>query len=877
MRIPTAIAIVSVASLMFWAALNRPLDAPDWQGKFAGVSYNPSGIYDLAQLEAIPEERIREDLTFLRDWTKEVRTYSVDRGLDAVPRIAREVGDLQVSLGIWLSDDTAYNEAELARAIPLINAYPDVIRRVFVGNEVILREELSADAVVAYLRRVRDAVPDSVEVGYADVWSTWERFPELAEASDFVGAHLLPYWEGVSARDGESYIRTRMKHLKKSFPGHEIVIAETGWPSEGRAKRDSVASPETEAYFLRHFLHLAADRGYDYYIIEAFDQPWKQAQEGAVGAYWGIFDAAGEPKLSLVGKLTSNPDWYLFASVAISLVITLCLLVMRRLPRMLIPGYLAVGVAIGVVASQSLVIFDTWTLQYFGWSTLISAVLIVPVLLCAATLLLTETIEFALSLWRVRQVPDSSEPDGTCPFVSIHLPTHNEPPLMVMQTLNALSRLDYPNFEVIVLDNNTRDDSLWCPVQSHCRVLGPQFRFLHVDDMAGFKAGALNLALELTSASAKFIAVIDSDYQVDADWLRKAIPLLQDPEVALVQCPQDYRDANASAFKRWISQEYAGFFRIGMVERNEHNAIIQHGTMCLIRREALEAVGGWATWSITEDTELGLRLFEAGYRANYIPGSLGKGLMPDTFDAYRKQRHRWVYGGMQILKRYAASFFLGRAGKSGVGLTQAQRYYFVAGWLPWLSDGLSVIFVGMAIIWSLLAATLPALFSFPPAVLSLVVVGLFVMKITKALWLHYVKVNASAGAALAAALVGLSLSYSVGRAVISGLLTANQPFLRTPKCETPNRALTAFRGAASEVAFLLSLLVAIATVILGTGAHDPAEIAWIAALTVMSMPFAATLIVVLASSWSVESAVTFTQDVASPAGETGPTDVDLAA
>ncbi len=187
--------------------------------------------------------------------------------------------------------------------------------------------------------------------------------------------------------------------------------------------------------------------------------------------------------------------------------------------------------------------------------------------------------------------------------------------------------------------------------------------------------------------------------------------------------------------------EYAGFFHIGMVERNEHNAIIQHGTMCLIRRDALESVGAWSTWSITEDTELGLRLFAAGYLAHYIPQSYGRGLMPDTFDAYRKQRHRWVYGGMQILKRNAGSLFLGRAGQSGFGLTPAQRYQFLAGWLPWLSDGLSLVFVALAITWSLLSAVFPTVFTVPPVVISLVVVGLFVMKISKSLWLHLARVN----------------------------------------------------------------------------------------------------------------------------------------
>ncbi len=206
---------------------------------------------------------------------------------------------------------------------------------------------------------------------------------------------------------------------------------------------------------------------------------------------------------------------------------------------------------------------------------------------------------------------------------------------MVMQTLNSLARLDYPNFEVILLDNNTSDESLWRPVASHCESLGSRFRFYHLDDVKGFKAGALNKALELTDPSAEFIAVIDSDYQVAPHWLRSVMPGFDDPKVGIVQAPQDYRDANENLFKSFLYEEYTGFFRIGMVERAEHNAIIQHGTMCVIRREAMDRIGGWAEWCITEDTEFGLRVFEAGYTALYTPVSMGRGLMPDTYAAYK--------------------------------------------------------------------------------------------------------------------------------------------------------------------------------------------------------------------------------------------------
>ena len=158
-----------------------------------------------------------------------------------------------------------------------------------------------------------------------------------------------------------------------------------------------------------------------------------------------------------------------------------------------------------------------------------------------------------------------------------------------------------------------------------------------------------------------------------------------------MQGPQDYRDAGQSLFKAMAYEEYRGFFHIGMVERNEHNAIIQHGTMTIVRKDALEEVGGWSEWCITEDTELGLKLFEAGYEAAYVPQSMGSGLMPDTLEAFMTQRYRWVYGAMQMLKRHAGAIFLG-----GSALSWPQRYQFLSGWLPWISDGLGMMVTLMA-------------------------------------------------------------------------------------------------------------------------------------------------------------------------------------
>ena len=260
-----------------------------------------------------------------------------------------------------------------------------------------------------------------------------------------------------------------------------------------------------------------------------------------------------------------------------------------------------------------------FTQQYMTVSSVVSGVLLLLGMLGVILVLLAEAHEWAEAHWvtsrRRLGVPGSvirGDPGRAQPKVSIHVPAYNEPSDMLIETLDALARLDYPDFEVIVIDNNTKDEKAWRPVEAHCEKLGERFRFFHVCPLAGFKAGALNFAMKQTAVDAQIVAVIDSDYVVDSNWLRELIPGFQDPRIGIVQAPQDYRDEKASAFKSMCYAEYRGFFYIGMITRNERNAIIQHGTMTMVRRSLLEATGAWAEWCITEDAELGLKIFEAG-------------------------------------------------------------------------------------------------------------------------------------------------------------------------------------------------------------------------------------------------------------------------
>src|SRR5215475_2617733 len=488
------------------------------------------------------------------------------------------------------------------------------------------------------------------------------------------------------------------------------------------------------------------------------------------------------------------------------------LLILGRMPRVRQPGYLVMGGLIAMVSTGLLAVIDATTLEYIDRGDLLMICAMAPLVVLACAVILTEGVELAASLWRVeRRIVPSIIPE-TSPHVSVHVPCYNEPPQMVIETLNSLAAIDYDNYEVIVLDNNTKDEAVWKPVEAHCSALGSRFHFFHLDNVKGFKAGALNEALARTDPAAQHIAVIDSDYQVEPHWLRRALPLFADPKIAVVQGPQDYRDAGRSLFKRMAYEEYRGFFHIGMIERNEHNAIIQHGTMTIVRKTALQEVGGWSEWCITEDTELGLKIFEAGYGAAYVSQSMGTGLIPDTLKAFSEQRYRWVYGAMQILKRHAGSILLGRT-----KLSWAQRYQFLSGWLPWISDMLGMIVTFLALLWTTAMWVSPEHFYAPMPALSV---------------------------------AALALNHSVAKAVIGGLFTSGKPFLRTPKCEDPALLSQALRVVWQETTLFVLLLLAVASVAATHGFDDPSAWLWMVMLTVQSIPYGATVATALLSAVS---------------------------
>ncbi|HKG53578.1 MAG TPA: glycosyltransferase [Anaerolineales bacterium] len=393
---------------------------------------------------------------------------------------------------------------------------------------------------------------------------------------------------------------------------------------------------------------------------------------------------------------------------------------------------------------------------------------------------------------RVNHIPPVS---NYVPMVSLHVPAYNEPPEVVRETLNSLARLDYPNYEVLVVDNNTPSAENWERIRNLSLALGPRFRFVHLDRWPGYKSGALNFALAHTAPEAEIIGSIDADYIVEPNFLRELVPAFADPRIGFVQAPQDYRDYDTGPFAESAYHGYKYFFEVSMPVRNERNAIIFCGTMGLIRKSALQAIGGWDEWCITEDAEASLRILKLGYDSLYIKRSFGRGLMPYTFEGLKKQRFRWCFGGIQILKKHWSALmpwahWLDPQNR----LTGVQRYFYLVGGLQWFTDVLNLVF-GLFLTLGAISSILYERFSIRPLTGPLLImpaVFLF-LHLWRFLWVLRQALHLRARTALRSMYNFFSLGWAVTLACFQGLIQKKGVFLRTPKSRDDSKVLGALR------------------------------------------------------------------------------------
>jgi len=332
----------------FWYEMGKPVILPDAATpthKLQCASYTPfdkdQSPFD--QPFTPRPERMDADLKLLATSFQCIRTYSMT-GLEQIPDLARKYG-LKVMLGAWVNSNPVDTAKEVDALIASANANPDVVTSVIVGNEALLRKEVTGSQLAKLIREVKSQVKQPVT--YADVWEFWLQYPEIAPEVDFLTIHLLPYWEDdpKSIGDALEHVADIRHTFGKKFE-KDIVIGETGWPSEGRQRETALPSRVNEARFIRGFVAMAEQNGWHYNLIEAFDQPWKRAAEGAVGGYWGLFDADRQEKGILEGPVSNLaywPFWLAISAVIATLTVALAGRVISAREALILPLMAALG------------------------------------------------------------------------------------------------------------------------------------------------------------------------------------------------------------------------------------------------------------------------------------------------------------------------------------------------------------------------------------------------------------------------------------------------------------------------------------------------------------------------------------------------------
>ncbi len=355
----------------------------------------------------VSPEQIQEDLIEIAKISQCVRTYSVDNGLDKVPELASKVG-LKVLLGVWIGNGRLKNATLIDTAVSLARDYPGVIRAIVVGNEVLLHGDMTPSNLRELIRSVKARV--KVPVTYADVWEYWLRYREVADDVDFVTIHVLPYWENfpVRAEDAAAHVAAIEKRVALAFPGKEILIGETGWPSMGRMREGALPSRTDQARVISEILGIAKRENFHVNLIEAYDAPWKRQWEGTVGGNWGLFDGENRKLKYPPGVAISNyPFWKLQMGSGMALAVSVFAaagLTLRRRPWTPRPtSWIAVGmsattagVLLGMAAEK--MYYESYGVGgWLGWGSLLAAATVAPVL-CANALMSGRSLPTFLQL-----------------------------------------------------------------------------------------------------------------------------------------------------------------------------------------------------------------------------------------------------------------------------------------------------------------------------------------------------------------------------------------------------------------------------------------------------------------------------------------------
>ena len=236
--------------------------------------------------DIISEEQVNRRIQIIKPYTKWVRSFSCIEGNEHIPKIASQNG-MKTLVGAWLSDDLELNELEIEGLIALANA--GCVDIAAVGNEVMYRGDLTEDQLLAYIHRVKEALPN-IPVGYVDAYYEFSHRPKITDACDVILSNCYPYWEGCDIDNSLAHMQAMFGQATNAGNGKKVIITETGWPSEGGSLKGAFSSRENA---MRYFINAqvwSANENIEMFYFSSFDESWKVGSEGDVGAYWGLWD-----------------------------------------------------------------------------------------------------------------------------------------------------------------------------------------------------------------------------------------------------------------------------------------------------------------------------------------------------------------------------------------------------------------------------------------------------------------------------------------------------------------------------------------------------------------------------------------------------------
>ncbi len=808
------------------------------------LSYNPTTSNGklLSPENTVDEVSIRKDLEVISLHTKCIRTYTVLFGAEHIPSVASEFG-MEVLLGAWIDEDKKRNEMEV-EAVKGIIAKDKNILKIVVGNEVLFNETVSVKELISYIKEIKKVT--KIPVGTGEIHLVWGSEPELAKTVDYIGVHIFPYWDGLNISHGVAEVVASLGEVQKLYPKKKVYLLETGWPSGGTNRGGSIVGIGEQRLFFKNITSALNEQKLFYNLIEAFDQPWKiYESEGRTGAHWGLYRADRSDKFDK--KNVGIKTFGLWVG-AISFFMSTGFFLFRR--RLTLRAHIVAQYLFLILVTST-----AWTIYALSHDYLLSQWIVLFLLLPSQIILYTIAVGHMLMVLKVYgKEPELDLPllqgggltnKKYTPFVSIHIPCSGEDPLQVIEAVSSCLAQEYPHFEVVLVDNNTEDVSLWKPLKEFS--FGKKnLKFIHREKVQGYKAGALNLALEHTAKEAEVIAVVDSDYIVSPLWLKETVPFLTE-KVKVVQCPQSYRKVSGSIFEELVRFEQKVFFEVGMKVRATSNSIIQHGTMCLIERKVLEEVGSWATWCITEDTELGVRILSKGYTLQYVPTIYGSGIAPQNFFEFSKQRFRWSYGAMRMLLSHWRLFFGFRVSGSTSSISFRQKVSYLSGWLYWYAHLLYPFFLCSAFFTSYLMLREERLF--PPVSLSFTFIAFFCIEAILGLIVLRMFEKLSFKKALLVLCAGVSLTTTISFASFVGLFFRKKPFLITSKIVgNGSKIIFSLWNIRLTIILLLAFFFQIFFIIKRYGLLNFDVVVWIIGLCILSLPQVGVVVMTLAET-----------------------------